>query len=428
MANKNIVKGNIGNALHSVAPDHIVTTSDEVFDETLQMYQNKINFLDGVFDISAYNLTDGQPTKYADLAAALGINGANVPESYRRDGMTVKYVQSSSNKYVQYRLMSNSFSTSIFDWKEVAGLSNIFTEIGHFVKRNGYLGTHQDYTCTGYIPIVAGETYLAKVYQGSEVTPYYIYDKDTHLLGYVVEETDGVHEIVIDSDTILSQYPTAAYIRLSGSIISNPYVQNVSIGNAIKAITNSLKRENPLNSVINVNLLEGKDYNSTFTLATAIAAVPAEMRYVCKAIIYRASDYAHFAFFTALSYNSGWDSVGNWCDINTGIADGLINVNSLFARNSITTYYTLETATQAVKDAGLNTLGKMLMYRTAEKEWEVAIWRATSYGSEFTIRYNWSVYSTNNIERMKLFMSGFYYKNCGIGNNGYIIRFIRHFE
>ena len=39
----NIVKGNIGNALHSVAPDHVVATSDEIFDETLGQYQDQIN-------------------------------------------------------------------------------------------------------------------------------------------------------------------------------------------------------------------------------------------------------------------------------------------------------------------------------------------------------------------------------------------------
>lgn len=39
----NIVKGNIGNALHSVAPDHIVATADDIFDEVLGQYQDQIN-------------------------------------------------------------------------------------------------------------------------------------------------------------------------------------------------------------------------------------------------------------------------------------------------------------------------------------------------------------------------------------------------
>jgi len=73
---------------------------------------------DGVFDLSAYNLTEGQPTQYEDLAAALGTNGANVPQQYRKGGMSVKFVQSSDNKYVQYRLMSQTFSTIENDWEK----------------------------------------------------------------------------------------------------------------------------------------------------------------------------------------------------------------------------------------------------------------------------------------------------------------------
>ena len=100
---------------------------------------NVINIIDryseSVFDISAYNLTDGQLTKYADLATALGTNGTNVPELYRRGGMTVKYIQSSSNKYVQYRLMATSFSTNASDWQGIddeptAGSDNLVKSSG----------------------------------------------------------------------------------------------------------------------------------------------------------------------------------------------------------------------------------------------------------------------------------------------------------
>jgi hypothetical protein len=78
---------------------------------------------DGVFDISAYNLTDGQPTPYADLSAALGTNGKNVPEALRKGGMSVKFIQgsvpSSDNKYYQFRLMSQSFTTDETKWQGV---------------------------------------------------------------------------------------------------------------------------------------------------------------------------------------------------------------------------------------------------------------------------------------------------------------------
>jgi hypothetical protein len=55
--------------------------------------------------------------KYADLTAALGTNGANIPEAIRKGGMSVKYVQTSDNKYVQWRLMSDSFNTDIVNWQ-----------------------------------------------------------------------------------------------------------------------------------------------------------------------------------------------------------------------------------------------------------------------------------------------------------------------
>ena len=43
MANKNIAKANIGNALHSVAEDHVTAVATDVFDERTQQYQSEIN-------------------------------------------------------------------------------------------------------------------------------------------------------------------------------------------------------------------------------------------------------------------------------------------------------------------------------------------------------------------------------------------------
>ena len=70
-----------------------------------------------VYDISV-NHAD---TKYADLAAALGTNGANIPQSLRKGGMSVKFVQSSDNKYVQARLMHplDNPSTAAADFANV---------------------------------------------------------------------------------------------------------------------------------------------------------------------------------------------------------------------------------------------------------------------------------------------------------------------
>ena len=68
-----------------------------------------------IYDISA-NHAD---TKYADLFAALGTNGANIPQSLRNGGMSVKFVQTSDNKYVQYFCNAQLFTTDIDDWKKI---------------------------------------------------------------------------------------------------------------------------------------------------------------------------------------------------------------------------------------------------------------------------------------------------------------------
>ena len=40
---KKIIKGKIGNAITSVAEDHIVVVSEDVYDEKHQKYQSEIN-------------------------------------------------------------------------------------------------------------------------------------------------------------------------------------------------------------------------------------------------------------------------------------------------------------------------------------------------------------------------------------------------
>lgn len=72
-----------------------------------------------VYDISAAN--SGQC--YEDLTAALGTNGNNVPDGIKRGGMQVKFIQGTApsvdNKYVQYRLMAQNFTTDVTQWQGV---------------------------------------------------------------------------------------------------------------------------------------------------------------------------------------------------------------------------------------------------------------------------------------------------------------------
>lgn len=70
----------------------------------------------GVYDVTANN--DG--TKFASLSTLLSDEnlGTLIPVAARKGGMSIKFVLSSGNKYVQYRLKSNTFSTDTEDWED----------------------------------------------------------------------------------------------------------------------------------------------------------------------------------------------------------------------------------------------------------------------------------------------------------------------
>ena len=71
------------------------------------------------YDISANN----NGAKYEDLTAALGTDALNVPIDIRKGGMTIRFINSTSNKYEQYRYLISSITNSDFantdNWQNV---------------------------------------------------------------------------------------------------------------------------------------------------------------------------------------------------------------------------------------------------------------------------------------------------------------------
>ena len=110
----------------------------------------------GAFDISSYHATDGVLAKYADLAAALGINGANIPDDLRKGGMSVKFVQSSDNKYVQYRLTSDTFNTTEANWQREND-NNSFYELNN--EYNSLTKMYSEAVKSLYLPFVPNNGY-----------------------------------------------------------------------------------------------------------------------------------------------------------------------------------------------------------------------------------------------------------------------------
>ena len=73
--------------------------------------------LKGVYDVSSHN----GGAVFESLSTLLGSANLStlIPTSVRHGGMSIRFVQTSDNKYVQYRLMSDEWSTTEVNWQGV---------------------------------------------------------------------------------------------------------------------------------------------------------------------------------------------------------------------------------------------------------------------------------------------------------------------
>ena len=173
-----------------------------------------------VFDISVYN----NNAKYADLATALN-GGANIPQSLQKGGMSVKFVQSSDNKYVQYRLMSDTFNTTAANWQGVdeeptAGSDNL-------VKSGG---VYKSFDCPAFsaettLGHMIKELYLTGINENLlyDIRDFGMYDNSRQTM--VIYQGDTA---VAQSDTVLGYDGVAEVWQLSNSGISGYVVYDLS--------------------------------------------------------------------------------------------------------------------------------------------------------------------------------------------------------
>jgi hypothetical protein len=219
--------------------DHVRAESDHTRAESdhaaVEMYVDSL----GAFDISAYHATGSVLAKYANLTDAIGIDGANIPDTLRKGGMSVKFVQSSDNKYVQYRLMADEWSTNVSDWQgvddePVAGSKNlaesggVYGQIhrldqeingfpnyaeGYYLGADGVEITDYGYYTSDYIPIDA-------TVQTSGITVIYgTYKSDARIVFYDASKNvlNAYGEVSGASQRTFSQsaITDAKYVRFS---------------------------------------------------------------------------------------------------------------------------------------------------------------------------------------------------------------------
>lgn len=92
---------------------------------------NKISQLGQKVDGLIYDISDITGDSYPTLSAAL----ADVPISIRNGGVTVKFINSSTSKYEQWRLMDTQFSTDVSLWQGVDDVPT--TGSSNLVKSGG---------------------------------------------------------------------------------------------------------------------------------------------------------------------------------------------------------------------------------------------------------------------------------------------------
>ena len=83
-----------------------------------------------IYDVSYHN----NNATFASLSALLSDENLStlIPTAIRCGGMTIRFIQSSDNKYVQYRLMSNEFTTDTTQW--AIADESVYIENPEFVR------------------------------------------------------------------------------------------------------------------------------------------------------------------------------------------------------------------------------------------------------------------------------------------------------
>ena len=245
-----------------------------------------------IYDISAAH----NNTKYTDLSDALGTNGGNIPQEYRKGGITVRYVQSSDNKYVQFRYMSSS--TAAADFTNVANWQGVEDEptagSDNLVKSNSVYYSllckrFSDYKGTwfnGYL--TNGGVFNPVSEDNSFKTTDYIYLKNGQVIKILVNNPDD----------LTNNYPTLCVYGLNKA-----YSSRIETGNVCNytATADCYVRVCGSANYMNV-LLEEKTSDAVDTLYDSLIERKSELysNYINGVILYANND-------TVSGYN-GWKS------------------------------------------------------------------------------------------------------------------------
>ena len=353
--------------------------------------------------------------------------------------MTIRYVQTNDNKYLQFRCMAQNFTTDVTKWQGVDGKptanSKILVESGgtfdiiqsyvnlfvgaKSINKSGKVSGNVNYSGTTYIKLYDGESYPAKLFYGSSsVSACYVYDANKQPLGEYLPEgyIVGTFTTILSVASIKSQYPTAAYIRLSGEAKAIgdrkcPYFIYPHIREIYERCDASENRydalENKTDEIHNVYV----NYTTGLSLETAVAAVPNKIRSYVKIIAFRnADDLNRFYFYEFIGTSDNFTDLTKWLEIGNA-RDCVYN---LMKWDDTSTTYTLSTAIAAVPEK-YRRIAKVICYRTTSGA-ELAIFKSFYYVSGWNNTENWTVLADKGFVENFIDSSIKAFKNYTIGD------------
>lgn len=211
-----------------------------------------------IFDVSAHN----NGAVFESLSALLGdINLSTlIPTSVRHGGMSIRFIQgseqSSDNIYVQYRLISNSFSIKVKNWLKYGEDGTTIIKAGTdgfsepvFIDGSGTVAANPEYRATSYIPVVGITLCIVSANMENQYGGgICFFDADLNFISsiYYVQQnpksTFDNYEYVLD----ISDIPSGAvYMRVQGGNIeasTAPYVY-IETDNYTTALKSATKEQ-----------------------------------------------------------------------------------------------------------------------------------------------------------------------------------------
>ena len=265
-----------------------------------------------IYDVTKNNPTAGPNNdgKFESLSALLSDANLStlIPIAVRCGGMSIRFVQTSDNKYIQARLMADSFTTDITQWQgvddtptvgsnnlvksggvsatkiEIASINltdldaiedgKLFDSDGNIVS--GFAG----YSITGYIPTKGNNLKIGYVYTAEDIYQLGVaYDKDYNIVrllgytktgtGYQYEYQDGEAYVRFAIQTNWKQYPEM--IRSNYGTTLLPYQPYNPIAEYLGDIEQKLSQE--------IERAEGAESDINNKIKYRVDVIPTITRY-----------------------------------------------------------------------------------------------------------------------------------------------------